>query len=62
MSNKELPRRLRAKQIAKLYGVSVPTLWRYARLGKITPIKITKGVTVFDSQEIEKFFNGEKVA
>lgn len=43
----------RAKGTAKYFGVSVPTVWRWAREGKIKAYKLSGGVTVFNIQEIE---------
>lgn len=54
-----LPQRLRAKQIAELFGVSVPTVWRYCRQGKLTRIKPSAKVTVFDTEEVLKLFSQE---
>ena len=61
--NKELQmntptqKKLRAKEVAKIYGIGVSTVWHYAKLGLITPIKITYKVTVFDVKELDSFFN-----
>jgi len=52
-------RKLRAKEIAKNYSVGESTVWLWAKQGKITPIKVSQRVTVFDADEIENFFNGE---
>ena len=56
--NIQQPKRLRAKQIVQLYGVGLSTVWNYAKEGKITPIKVTNRVTVFDVEEVEKLFSG----
>ena len=50
-------RMLRAKEVAKVYGIGLSTVWHYAKLGLITPIKITHKVTVFDVKELDLFFN-----
>jgi len=55
--NTPQPKRLRAKQIVELYGIAISTVWNYARDGKLTPIKVTDRVTVFDAQEVEKLFS-----
>ena len=47
---------LRAKDVAIMCGISRPTVWRYSKLGRITPIKISNGVTVFRRDEIERVF------
>lgn len=57
--NTELPKKLRAKQIAKEFSVGLSTVWLYAKEGKLTPIKVTSRVTVFDTQEVLALFNGE---
>ena len=49
----------RAKEIAEQYSVGESTIWLWAKQGKITPIKISQRVTVFDAEEIENFFNGK---
>lgn len=54
----KLPLRLRAKQIAEMYGVGRSTVWLYSKQKKLTAIKISKNVTVFDTQEVENLFNG----
>ena len=51
--------RMRAKQIALENSIGESTVWRYVQLGLLTPIRITKGMTVFDRQEVEKFFSGK---
>ncbi len=50
---------MRASQVAKEYPVSKPTLWRWAKDGKIKAIKVSSGVTVFLRGEIEVLFGGE---
>jgi len=47
---------LRAKDVAKICGIGLSTVWRYSHLGKITPVKISDGVTAFRMSEIEKVF------
>ncbi len=49
--------RLRAKEIAKIYGVSQSTVWHYTRKGLLTPIRVTSGITVFKTDEVEKLFS-----
>lgn len=53
--------RMRAKQIALENSIGESTVWRYVQLGLLTPIKITKGMTVFDRQEVEAFFSGKSI-
>jgi len=54
--NEIKPQLLRAKQVAKMCGISKATVWRYSHLGKITAVKISDGVTAFRMSEIEKVF------
>jgi len=42
----------RAKEIATYIGVTITTVWNYASAGKLTPIKLSENVTVFDIDEI----------
>lgn len=53
----KLPQRLRAKQVAELYGIGLSTVWFYARKKIITPIKISDSVTVFSTEELERVFS-----
>ncbi len=52
----------RAKEVAVYLGVSITTIWNYAKDGKITPKKLSESVTVFDIQEVEKLFDNVEVA
>lgn len=51
----------RAKELAKLLGIGLSTIWLYSKQKKITPIKISEKVTVFDIEEINRIFNLNKV-
>lgn len=43
----------RAADIARHMGISVPTVWKWARLGKLpSPIKISHKVTVWKKSEL----------
>ena len=53
------PQRMRAKQIAKENSIGESTVWRYVKLGLLTPIKLTQGMTVFNRAEVEAFFSGK---
>ena len=53
--------RLRAKQIALEFGIGLSTVWHYSKIGLLTPIKITNGVTVFSRKEVEALFKVEEV-
>lgn len=56
MSLKTPQQRLRAKQVALENSIGLSTVWRYAKNGKLTPIKVSDGVTVFDRTEVEALF------
>lgn len=47
---------LRARDVATMCGIGRSTVWRYSKQGRITPIKISNGVTVFRRDEIERVF------
>ena len=57
----KLPQKLRAKKIAKEFDVSLATVWLYAKEKKLTPIKVSSRVTVFDTQEVLNLFNGAEI-
>ena len=47
----------RAKELAVYLGVTITTIWNYAKDGKITPKKISGAVTVFDIREVDKLLD-----
>ena len=47
-------KKYRAKELAEYLGVGLSTVWLYAKQGKITAMKISSRVTVFDIDEVEK--------
>ncbi|MCT7637033.1 helix-turn-helix transcriptional regulator [Aliarcobacter butzleri] len=44
----------RAPQLSKLLGIGLSTVWLYAKQGKITPIKLSHRVTVFNVKAVKK--------
>lgn len=62
MAQNTLQQKLRARQIASEFGIGLSTVWHYSKLGLLTPIKITNGLTVFDRKEVEALFNGERTS
>lgn len=52
----ELPKKLRAKKIADEFGIGLSTVWLYAKEGKLTPIKVSSRVTVFNTDEVLQLF------
>ncbi len=57
--NTKLPKKLRATQVASEFGIANSTVWLYAKQGKLTPIKVSSRVTVFDTEEVLALFSGE---
>ena len=51
----------RAKELSVFLGVSITTIWNYAKEGKLTPKKLSNHATVFDIQEVEKLFDSVEV-
>lgn len=45
---------MRAKEVATYLSVGLSTVWMYANIGKITPLKLSKRVTVFKIDELDK--------
>ncbi len=58
MEDKKTNKRLRAKQIAEQNGVGLSTVWFYVKQKKLTPIKVSSRVTVFDAKEVDELFGG----
>ena len=56
------PKYLRAEHITQLYPIGKTTIWLWAKQGKLTPLRISRGVTVFDADEVAALFSGAKVA
>ena len=54
MQNNIKPKFLRAKGIAKHFGIGESTVWYYLKIGKIKSKKISERVTLFDVDEVEK--------
>lgn len=47
----------RAKEVAKLLGIGLSTVWLYSKQGRIKPIKLSSRVTVFSIEDINNLFN-----
>ena len=52
----------RAKELAVYLGVSITTVWNYAKEGKLTAKKLSTQATVFDIKEVDKLFISVEVA
>lgn len=48
MQNNIKPKFLRAKEIAKYFGIGESTVWYYLKMGKIKSKKISERVTLFN--------------
>ena len=46
----------RVKDIVEQFGVGRSTVWLYVKDEKLTPIKVSSRVTVFDAKEVHDFF------
>ena len=42
----------RAKELAEFLGIGLSTVWKWAKDGRIRPYIISRGVTVFDINEV----------
>ncbi len=51
MENK-IKTKYRAKELAEYLGIGLSTVWKWAKDGKIRPHNLSKGVTVFDINEV----------
>lgn len=49
---------MRAKKLAEHLGIGLSTVWFYAKQGKITPIKVSDRVTVFNVEDVENALFG----
>jgi predicted DNA-binding transcriptional regulator AlpA len=53
---------LRAKETAMYMSIGLSTVWHYAKIGKLTPKKLSTRVTVFSIDEIDNLINNVEVA
>lgn len=47
-----MKKKYRAKELAEYLGVGLSTIWRWAKQGKINAQNLSKGITVFDINEV----------
>lgn len=59
MSKAQTKKYYRAKEVSELLGIGLSTVWLYAKQNKITPIKLSERVTVFDIKEINRLIDSE---
>lgn len=64
MSDQPTKRFMRPAQAAEKLGVSLPTLWRYARNNPSfpRPSKLSERVTVFDESELDAYVTSKRAA
>lgn len=51
----------RDKQAALYLGISVSTVWLYAKQGKLHPIKLSPRVTIFKKSDLDAFIEAQAV-
>ena len=59
ISNSQTPKFMRAKELSKHLSIALSTVWLYAKQGRITPLKLSSNVTVFNVEATEKALFGE---
>ena len=47
----------RAREGAQYLSIALSTFWLWAKQGKITPIKLSRGVTVFTYEELDNLLS-----
>ena len=62
MNTDTIKQNFRAKEAAQYLGCGLSTIWRFAKEGKLTPIKISDRITVFKKDDLDRFANGMQVA
>ena len=53
---------MRAKEVKKYLGIGLSTVWHYAKVGKLTPIRLSERVTVFRKSEVNALIDNCEVA
>jgi excisionase family DNA binding protein len=48
----KMKKKYRAKELAIYLGVGLSTIWRWTKQGKIRAHQLSKGVTIFDIDEV----------
>ncbi|MDN5112684.1 helix-turn-helix transcriptional regulator [Aliarcobacter butzleri] len=56
---RELPRKMRMKELSKYVGIPKSTLYLYISKGRFSGIKVSEKVVVYDVAEVEKALFGE---
>lgn len=55
MNQKIIKKYYRPQEAAIYLGIGLSTFWRYVKMKKISTQKFTKGVTVIEIKELERF-------
>lgn len=42
----------RAKEISEIFGIGLSTVWNLTKEKKLTPIKVSSRITLFDAEEV----------
>lgn len=50
-------RKLTAREVANVYGVTVPLIWRYCREGRLPHARLGRAIR-FDKSELDAWFAG----
>lgn len=54
------PRFIRPKNLAEELGISMPSLWRWVKAGKMPkPVKLSPRVAAFSTEEINQWLEGK---
>ncbi len=51
--NKDHKENFRAKEAAKYLGISIATVWLYAKQGRLNPIKLSPRITIFKKDDLD---------
>jgi len=52
----EIKKVYRVKEIVALFGIGRSTVWLYVKEKKLTAIRVSSRVTVFDAKEVDGLF------
>ena len=57
-NNMQTPKFMRAKELAKHLSIGLSSVWLLSKQGRITPLKLSERVTVFNVADVEKALFG----
>ena len=61
-TNNKTPSNLRPREASEYLRVGLSTIWLYAKQGKITPIKLSARVTLFEKADLDRFIANQLTA